>query len=736
MMTSRKRNFLWQMIALWMLGSGYQVVVAQQDSSTELQEITVTAQRREQSLQNVPIAVAVVTGGTIADMKLENVQEISYLVPALQYTSVAAYATPSIRGIGTLVFIPNSDPSVATYVDGAYLSSAFGSMVNMLALDRVEVSEGPQGTLFGRNAMAGAINLITMTPTAEPLLELSTGVGNLADRDGHVYASGKVLDNLFAGIYFEGSERDDYLRVTTPPTGVTGRNLSYDSQWNARTKWVYLPTDSVKFTLSVEHDIIKSSTDTASRQIQANGLGYVFVPQPFLGSYEIATDFGAADFNRQDSQVLREEIDLGWTHILGISAHRDDTDHLFFDNDGTIAPVLALAANPQITRNWSQEVQLQSPAGSKVTWVGGLYFFLDKSGFDPTVVYAPIIYPAVGLPPLSGSFGWVRTISGAAFGQGTYPITDQWGVTLGVRYTRERKSAYDLETNYWNSYGIGGTGLPPALTFPYPNASKTWSAATPKVETDYRVDGHLLYASYSQGFKSGVFNLTTPSALGPANPEYLSAYEFGDKWEAANKRLRINSDAFWYDLKDQQDYVQVGTQSAIENAARARALGFEVNIDAIVTERLALNASAIGEHGWYRSFPAYSGVEPAPVGNTAVNIDVTGNQLARMPKWSGVVGGEFKQPIPSGTLSLRASFLWNGGEYFDPSNAAQTWQAAYGVLNSSLSYRTIGDHLTFTGWVKNALDRLYEIDRLYNTFGTNIQDAPPRTFGLTVTYHY
>jgi iron complex outermembrane receptor protein len=165
-------------------------------------------------------------------------------------------------------------------------------------------------------------------------------------------------------------------------------------------------------------------------------------------------------------------------------------------------------------------------------------------------------------------------------------------------------------------------------------------------------------------------------------------------------------------------------------------LGFEINIDAIVTERLALNASATGEHGWYRSFPAYSGVEPAPAGNTAVNIDVTGNQLARMPKWSAVIGGEYNQPIPSGALLLRASFLWNGGEYFDPSNAAQTWQPAYGVLNSSLSYRTFSDHLTLTGWVKNALDRLYEIDRLYNTFGTNIQDAPPRTFGLTVTYRY
>src|SRR5258708_5024366 len=257
MMTSRKRRFYWRMIALWMLGLAYQVVVAQQESSTELLEITVTAQRREESLQNVPIAVAAVTAKTIADMKLENVQEISFLVPSLQYTSVAAYATPSIRGIGTLVFIPNADPSVGTYVDGAYLSSSYGSRVNVLALERVEVSEGPQGTLYGRNAMAGAINLITMTPTSEPLLELSTGVGNLADRDGHVYASGKILDNLFAGIYFEGSERDDYLRVTTPPTGVSGRNLSYDSQWGVRTKWVYEPTDWVTFTLSVEHDIIK-----------------------------------------------------------------------------------------------------------------------------------------------------------------------------------------------------------------------------------------------------------------------------------------------------------------------------------------------------------------------------------------------------------------------------------------------------------------------------------------------
>jgi iron complex outermembrane recepter protein len=700
----------------------------------QLGEIVVTAQKREERLQDVPIPVDAFTGNALQTARVETTQDLKFLVPSLQYTNAAAYATPYLRGIGTDVTQPNSDPSVATYIDGAFVASNLGTIMNLLGVERVEVLEGPQGTLFGRNAVAGAISIITLTPSATPEATISAGAGNYAEKevDGHV--SGALADNLFGGIYFGGSISNSYFDDVGPTTKYNGSHLDNDSQWGLRLKFVYMPVDGVKLTLSAEHTRVDEVDPADWRQTQSTALGYA-LGAPYVNQrYVVSEDFGDAYRAKQDAVTLREEFELPFAKLLGITNYRQTESDLQFDYDGTAANGVALSVSPQFDRQWSQEIQLLSLDGSRVKWVGGLFLYRENAGFDPTGITAPILFGSVGLPPVSEVFSSVRTTSVAPFGQATIPIVDTLNLTLGARWTHEDKHAM-AQTQLADAINA-----PPAITLDYPDASHTWTEFTPKVGVDYKLGGTLLYFSYSKGFSAGVYNIASPATIGPVNPELLTAYEVGTKSDFLNGRMRFNTSAYYYDFNNIQ--VQVNKQSAgssayLANAAEAEAYGLENEFSALVTNDFTVRATVDWEHARYLTFLNYASYTATSAGNVPTSVDASGNQMQRAPEWVGTLGGEYRIHLPNGSLTtVNLDWFHTSSFYWDPSNNPLTREGAYSTLDGNITWTATDGHFDVGIWSKNLTDTYYHAGLIFNNYGTIVNDAPPRTFGIRATYRY
>jgi iron complex outermembrane receptor protein len=700
----------------------------------QLGEIVVTAQKREERLQDVPIPVDAFANATLATARVETTQDLKFLVPSLQYTNAAAYATPYLRGIGTDVTQPNSDPSVATYVDGAFIASNLGTIINLLGVERVEVLEGPQGTLFGRNAVAGAISIITMTPTAKPEATVTVGTGNYAEKEISGHVSGALADNLFAGVYFDGSINNSYMSNVGPAVKYTGSRLDDDSQWGVRVKFVYEPIEGATFTLSAEHTRVDSVDNADWRQTQNTALGYALGAPVVNQRYVVSEDFGDAYRAFQDSVTLREEYDTSVVKLLGITNYRQTESDLLFDYDATAANGVALSVTPQFYHQWSQEFQVLSLDSSKVKWVGGLFLYRENAGFDPTGITAPILFGSVGLPAASEVFSSARDTSIAPFGQATIPLIDQLNLTLGARYTWEKKEAI-AQTQLADAIDAV-----PVTTINYPNSSHEWKEFTPKAGLDYKVSDTLLYASYSKGFSAGVYNLASPATIGPVNPELLTAYEIGTKSDFLDGRMRFNTSAYYYDFSNIQ--VQVNKQSSgssavLANAAAAKAYGLETEFSTLVTNDFTVRANVNWEHARYTDFVGYASYTATPTGNVPTSVDASGKQMQRAPEWVGSVGAEYRIHMPGGgTTNTRLNWFYNGSFYWDPSNNPLSRESAYTTLDGNVTYVASNGHWEVGLWGKNLTDTYYHNGLIFNNYGTIVNDAPPRTYGITATYRY
>jgi len=696
-----------------------------------LEEITVTAQKRSENLQDVPLAVTAITAASLVANKIDTTQDLQLLSPSLVYNAASGYAQPFLRGIGSDFTLPNADPSVATYIDGAFVANQQATIENLLGVERVEVLEGPQGTLYGRNAVGGAISIYTLTPSQTPEGQVTLTTGNFARKEGSAYFSGGVTSDLAVGVYLAASEMNPYVEQISPPASGSAH---VESNTGIRVKAVYTPTDRLTLTGSVEATHSDSFDADEYRQLAANGLGFLLFPTaPRNGEPYTATGYFPT-YNRtsQQSYTLREQYDFGWSNLVGISNYRNVRNFGAFDLTGVDEPILGGAANPETSRQYSQELQLLSPASSTVQWIGGLYFFHEVGAFDPDQTESGLLFgPGYASDNI---FGSVVTKSYAAFGQATLPldfIAHGIQLTLGGRYTDDHKS-YVGSTTLTDA---AGALLAPATTFP--TSSKSWSEFTPKVTLDYKVNDVLYYATYSKGFKAGVYNIATPANPGPVNPETLNAYEIGEKARMFDSRLQWNSSAYYYDYKNLQveviDFAAAGA-TLLENAAQAKAYGLESSLEFALTSELKATAQGAWEHTKYTKYDSFSAVNPLTLGSESV--DATGNQLQRAPKWIGSGGLEYTKPLGAGS-SFHAStnLYYNGGFFWTAANTFK--QSPYALLNASVGYTLPGDHFTVTGWGKNLTNRLYEAGLVTaSPFGVFASDAPPRMYGISGQYKF
>ncbi|HZF31808.1 MAG TPA: TonB-dependent receptor, partial [Gammaproteobacteria bacterium] len=504
-----------------------------------LDTIVVTAQKRTENLQDVPIAVAVFGGDALLESGVTDAMQLQTVVPSLTYAATGNTAQPYLRGIGTRVASIGLEPSIATYIDDRYVPRPFAAIFDMLDIERVEVLKGPQGTLYGRNAAGGAIRAITRDPR-ERSVAIAGRAGDYDDRRLEITAGGPLSGSWRGQVTGALEQRGGFAANLVPNGRATADDVDRRA-FRGKLLWDVGETVAAKLTVSWwedggwrGRDLVAAGLPQANRGVALFG-GVTSHERDRFAS-------ALADDNRltEAAADLRFDVSLRNLDFVSITTYtKTDLDQTL-DVDASSVPLLDLVAR-EPSDTWSQELHLLSRETGGLTWLAGAFLYSQDASnvyvFRDTLSAQPA-FP-VGTD-VSNGVQEARTDAYALFAQASRTFAEHWTATLGGRWSRERKSA---------TLAPAPNAVTNAPT-PYAEA-RHWDELTPHVSLEYRRDFGLAYLSYSRGFKSGGYNY--PASLNPVlNPETVDSYELGVKAQLAHDRLRVNSALFFYDFRDLQ----------------------------------------------------------------------------------------------------------------------------------------------------------------------------------------
>ena len=707
-------------------------------SGTALEEIVVTAQRRSQNLQDVPISVNVATSAELQASGVAEIQDLKVLTPGVEVQNGNGFAIPTIRGVASRTASPGVEAPVAIYVDGVYYTSPAANLLSFNSISQIEVLKGPQGTLFGRNATAGVIQIITRDPSHSPEGNVAVGYGNYDTKKIEGYLTTGLTDDIAVDLAFQGLSQGDGYGTNF----YNGRDVyRQDHEVNLRSKWLW---QSGPTTARLIFDY-SNAKGTLSTSTQPPGVS----PPPFLPASNSASPWDAnLDVQplskTEDGGVsLNVEHDLNFARIASITAYRRTKSRNVFDGD--YSPVMGrFITNDREDSQFSQELQLSSLSESPIQWVAGAFYFRSGSGYQPLVVRAA--FDSKGAS--TGSYTTTTTLSRqvttsyAVYGQATVPLLDELNLTAGLRYTSDRRelSAATLIRTFPD-------GRTQDLT-PAPLDPDTFNALTWRLALDYDLaEDVLVYASYNRGFKSGGFNagaLTLP----PFKNETIDAYEVGLKSTLLDRRLRFNAAAFVYDYSDIQVQQVIVGIAGVYNGAQARIYGAEAQLESRLSDALDLTLNYQYLHGRYLDFDNASAAVPNPAGGfISLTQDVTGRNTIFSPKHTLSAVANYEVPLNDGSaLNFNATYYYNSGSFQEPDNLLR--QPAYSLVNASLRWQSADGNLSIQAWGKNltneAVFAFFSINNTGIAVPATSQNpagragnaraifAAPRTYGVSV----
>lgn len=723
--------------------------------TTEIEEVVVTAQKRAENLQDVPIAITAMTGETLRNQRVGNLLGLSGLSPGLQIKTDDNAANPRIfiRGVGVNDFNPSTASAVGIYVDGVYVASPLAQLAAFYDLQQVEVLRGPQGTLYGRNTTGGAVNVITAKPTDTFHANASLDYGrfNAVNFEGGVGGpiAGDTLTFRLSGLY----NKDDGYTLNRL-TGNTGNDAN---RWGLRGALRYKPTDKLTadLTLSVNQNRGGSilaynrplvAADASSGTFDPSLGYYLCNPGKYtsgactnvLGYANTSGNLYEGDYQFEGKDILKLfgaastiTYDFGPVSLVSVTAYQRAARNDWEETDANPIPIITARyiARQETT---SEELRLQSNGKTRARWVAGLYFANDYLNNNSTYdVLAALRTPTpanpTGADPASSIalFGWPlhqTTKSYAAFGQVDYDLTDKLTLNVGLRYSVDDKAFHYVSE--------AERGLIPIFTF---DASKTFRSLSGRLGVQYALtDDVNLYANYNRGYKSGGFfsgQTTEPADLGPYNDEKVDAYEVGAKTELFDRRLRANLSAFYYDYKDLQVYtvIQRGALSVqyFTNASAARIYGADAELTASPIEGLDLSLGASLLSAEYKDFVS--------VGN-----DYSGNTLPSAPKLSLNGMARYEHPLPVGDLVGQVDFTHRSKVYFDTANTSRLSDPSRTYVNAQLGWRLADGAYELGIWGKNIFDEtnIVDITPIPGLGFDVLSVGAPRTYGLYLRARY
>ena len=693
---------------------------------TAIETVIVTAQKVEQDAQRIPIAVTAFSAHDLEKSHIESLTDIALRTPGFSATAFTpAELNLTIRGIGSSEAVSQNaagDPSVVVFMDGVYVGRGGIADLDAYNLERVEVLRGPQGTLYGKNAAGGLVNLISKKADDETSVRASATVGNYNQININGQVNVPLTDNLFFAGGASSKNRSGYEYNET-----TGNRVNDEHTATVQGQFRYVPSDDLEVILAADythqdqkgnprHNICNSSV--------AGGVHCVGVnPDPrVVNAY---TD----GYLRRDLATVHGEVN--WKTSLGtitsITSYRDT-------RIGTLTPFFSNPVNPpnqiesteidsEKNKQFSQEVRLAFDAmDNRLTGVAGAYFLHEQNNRTEGLFQQ--------FPAATGFANYPQDLSArsvAIFGQANYKILDSLTATFGARMTWENKDGEFA--GYLVSTTVPGV-LPPPLAADYDvHASKSWNAFTPKAALDWQItDEAMVYGSASRGFKSGGYQGIAGNAAGaatPYDPEYAWSYELGTKTRWLEDRLQLNGDIFqtnYSGLQISQLIPLVGL--VIGNAAEARIRGAEMEFVLVPFEHWQLD----GNYTYLDSVLTKC--------NPAASICHVGNVLTRAPKNKVALGVQFTEDVNIGVLSARLDYMYTSKYFFEVTNIPTQTQFGYSMVDGRVALSSPDDHWELALWGKNLGDKL--VATYVTAFAPYAQVlvpyAPPRTFGVTLTF--
>jgi iron complex outermembrane receptor protein len=743
-----------------------------ESASDGLADIVVTAQKRAESAQDVPVSIVAISGQTLERLNQTSLLAIAGSTPSLQYSEAGGEAQLYIRGVGSNLLAVGADPSVALHLDGVYLGRPGMGLNQFLDVDRVEILRGPQGTLYGRNATGGSVNLISRMPTQDWEGYATVGTGSF-DRQEFKGAIGGPLSEAWSFRIAGRYEKDNgYVENLDPQ----GSDLNGDDLKATRAVLRFQPNAGFRATALFDWSDF-SNGDQA------------IIPLDNLGAAGLlgAVPTGSLLKERNDLPTFLKwktfgpTVNLEWdvadhATLTSISAYKKFNQDFLFNTDGTEIDVTRTTEHFD-TNQISEELRLASRDTQRLEWIGGLYFFKESKDYELGLVRGNLAKSA-GDPFGKGVF-LIPAINDnkayAAFGQLTFKFTDTLRGTAGLRYSQEHKDDFNEQVNVFanavNPVAEVLRGLYGDFVLPAASSKRvgehTWDAYTPKFGLEWRPLEHVMaYASYTKGFKSGGYNDNQPS--NPVyNPEYVKSYEIGTKTDWLDERLRVNAAVFRYDYSDLQVSSFLNSLTLVTNAAQATINGLDLDVTARPVQAVELGASFSVLHATYDTFLAPYGscaalVAADPtcagilVGRPRV-INASGNYLNNAPRFKTSTYAQYTFSLGEpGTLSIFGQVSYTDQVYFNAANDPDARQGGYALFDARLAYDPT-KNWNISAYGKNLANKEYVYNIVQFTSTSNppslpgpggvITDrfsvgnslgypAPGRTWGLEATYRF
>lgn len=688
-----------------------------------LEEVVVTAQRRSENLQSVPIAITALTADMLDKQGVGRTLDITNVTPGLVITPAVSAPQIYIRGVGTLNAAPGEESSNAVYVDGVYLAALPSAIFSFNNIERIEVLKGPQGTLFGRNATGGLIQVVTRDPSFDDTYQVDLSYGNYDTVGASAYVSGGLSDTV--AVDLAGYYRDQGEGYGT--NLFNGRDVNQTREKSVRGKLLWNAGDNTVIKLAADYSESDSSAGPARSIIPGSvalgGQTYLGDPQDVnfnLHPYAATSGGGVS---------LRVEHDLSWAKLLSISAYRDGSFDMDSDQDSTALPLV----NAEVRTDFSQltqELQLQSNRDGRLEWIAGLFYLASETNQTPFGLSGASQAPVGGF---TNRIATQETDSYAVFAQGTYGFTDSTRLTTGVRFSKDERAIHGRDET-----GIG--------TLNVVDRDTSFDSTTWRLALDQKLsDDVMVYGSYSRGFKSGIYNLLAPTAP-PVRPEQLDAFEIGVKSELFDRTLRANLSTFYYEYSDIQLTQQIPGGVFLLNAAEATMYGLDAELLAEPFDGLTLRGGLNVLKAEYDSFPGAPATLPSPAtcvtrppstlpgprtgGNTTCAIDAAGYDMVRAPKWTLNFAADYRWLTSMGTFTASANYYYNDGFFPDPDNRVRV--ASYSLVNAELGWTSESERIGVRLWARNLLDEEYYSNIVTST-GDNGTAGVPRLVGITLS---
>lgn len=696
-----------------------------------VQEIIVTAQKRSENLQDVPIAVAAITAETATALGVQDTTDLQFTTPGLVMHRSGYSMAPILRGISTQGGgSAQVESPIAVYIDGVYQVAPSAGVFSLNNIDRIEVLKGPQGTLFGRNAVGGVISVVTADPSPTPEVRVTAGYGNYDTYEASFYGTAGLTDGVAVDLSASWTKRyDGFGEHVAAPGQVNpdeGKDTYLMDSLAVRNKWLFTPGDTTRIVVAFDYFKGEDARGTARSLLPGTYAAQNIIPNDvgLVGSiWDLRSDqYKQTAWYKNYGGAITLDQELGGVNLRSITAYRRTYVNVSGDQDSVERPVFN-AFSPTTTRQFSEELQLTSSDSSRIKWIIGAYYLhVDYKLYS---FYTGSLFGGTGDETWRLQPTFPTTTSVAGFGEVTIPLDadERTKVTAGIRYTSDKQ--------VMEGYCVNQAG---ASCYIVDRKSTTFSDPSWRVAINHEFTPDLMaYISYNRGFQSGYYSATSP-ADPPVRPMTLDAYEIGFKSQLLDNRLRLNAAAFYYDAKDIQLQVfsPTGTSLLLLNAASGEAKGFDLDVEAVPVDNLTLRVGVGYIDAEYKDFPNAPVATPNPFGvggASTTRMDVSGTDFVYTPDWTFNASILYTIPTSFGDITPAVNYYNQSSHlpYFDSFK-----QPGYDLWNASLAWTSPDDRWSVRFWGKNLGNEKY-----YNHIsigGRRVGGSPgdPRTYGVTL----